>query len=197
MSVINYVDVEYVDHANPIPDKTIVKVCLTLKQGYCDRLNDGTPLGFPATESTQSGSIYLECEYTVIEGEYHNRKIFDIIGLYSPKGETWATMGRSFIKGILSSARRVSTKDKSHIAQKAFMINSYADLNGLVFLVEVKVERRDGYDPRNRIARVITPDHKDYERLMRDTHNPYRTSNQSPTQAHAEDNDVLDDEIPF
>ncbi|MBA5724595.1 hypothetical protein H0G72_05660, partial [Liberibacter sp. Z1] len=99
---------DYVDGSAPIPDKTIVKVRLTLKEGFCDRLDDGTPLGFFATKSIKTDSVYLECEYTVVEGEYNKRKIFDLIGLYSPKGDKWASMGRSTIKGILASARRVS-----------------------------------------------------------------------------------------
>ena len=45
-----------------------------------------------ATRS-DSGAVYLNAEFTVLEGPYSRRKIFTLIGLYSPKGRsgrTWA-----------------------------------------------------------------------------------------------------------
>ncbi|WP_446098003.1 hypothetical protein [Candidatus Liberibacter asiaticus] len=203
MPVIDLTNDEYVDSGSPIPNKTIVKVQLNIKQGSCNQLDDGTRLDFYATKSTNTGAVYLDCEYTVVEGEYYKRKIFDMIGLYSPNnGNKWADMGRSLLKGILSSARRVSPKDKSPQAQKAFILNNYQELEGLVFLVEVKVEEQGNYDPRNKIAKIITPDHKDYHRLMGDTHNPYGHSSSPQYQqpqgsySNAFDN-TLNDDVSF
>ncbi len=46
------------------------------------------------------GSVYLDAEFTVLEGPYAKRKIWSLIGLYSPKGLTGPNMGRGLIRGI-------------------------------------------------------------------------------------------------
>ena len=67
--------------------------------------------------SAATGAVYLDAEFTVLEGQYAKRKIWSMIGLYSPKGPNWANMGRSLVRGILNSARGISDKDKSPEAQ--------------------------------------------------------------------------------
>ena len=75
-----------------------------------------------ATRGT-TGAVYLDVEYTVLEGPYAKRKIWSLIGLYSPKGPDWANMGRSLVRGMLNSARGLSDKDNSPEAQNARRIS--------------------------------------------------------------------------
>ncbi|NEU35543.1 hypothetical protein GN156_33345, partial [bacterium LRH843] len=78
-----------------------------------------------------TGAVFLDAEYTVLDGPYAKRKIWSMIGLYSPNGPNWANMGRSLIRGILNSSRGLSDKDKSPEAQARRRINGFADLDGL------------------------------------------------------------------
>ena len=106
------------------------------------------------------------CEFTVTEGAYARRKIFTLIGLYSPKGPEWANMGRALIRGMLNSARGISDKDTSPEAQAARRISGFRDLDGLEFLARVDVGEDVNGDPKNEIRKAITPDHRDYARHM-------------------------------
>ena len=104
-------------NSNIIPKGTLAKVRLTIRPGGFDDPAQGWTGGY-ATRGT-TGSVYLSGEFTVLEGPYARRKIFTLIGLYSPKGPDWANMGRSLIRGMLNSARGISDKDTSAQAQAA------------------------------------------------------------------------------
>jgi hypothetical protein len=84
-------------------------VRLTIRPGGFDDPAQGWTGGYATRGST--GAVYLNGEFTVLEGPYARRKIFTLIGLYSPKGPDWANMGRSLIRGMLNSARGISDKD--------------------------------------------------------------------------------------
>ena len=154
-----------------IPKGTLARVRMTLKPGGHDDPAQGWTGGY-ATRGT-TGSVYLSGEFTVLEGPYARRKIFTLIGLYSPKGPDWANMGRSMIRGMLNSARGISDKDMSAEAQAARRISGFADLDGLEFAAFVDVQKptqeqiAQGYgNDRNVIQNVIPATHKDYVALM-------------------------------
>ena len=96
-------------NTNVIPKGTLAKVRLTLRPGGFDDPSQGWTGGWARRAAT--GAVYLDAEYTVLEGPYARRKVWSLIGLYSPKGPDWANMGRGLIRGILNSARGVSDKD--------------------------------------------------------------------------------------
>ena len=98
-------------NSNLIPKGTLAKVRLTIRPGGFDDPAQGWTGGY-ATRGT-TGAVYLNVEFTVLEGPYARRKICRMIGLYSPKGPDWANMGRSLVRGILNSARGISDKDNS------------------------------------------------------------------------------------
>lgn len=147
-----------------MPKGEIVKVRLTIRPGGYDDPAQGWTGGY-ATRG-DSGAVYLNAEFTVLEGPYARRKIFTLIGLYSPKGPEWANMGRALIRGMLNSGRRISDKDTSPEAQAARRISGFRDLDGLEFLARVDVGEDAGGDPKNEIRKAITPDHRDYARHM-------------------------------
>jgi len=119
-------------NSNIIPKGTLAKVRLTIRPGGYDDPAQGWTGGY-ATRGT-TGSVYLSGEFTVLEGPYARRKIFTLIGLYSPKGPDWTNMGRSLIRGMLNSARGISDKDNSAQAQAARRIAVFTDLDGLEFI---------------------------------------------------------------
>ncbi len=146
--------------SNIIPKGTIAKVRMTLRPGGFDDPTQGWTGGYAKRGTT--GSVYLDVEYTVLEGPYAKRKIWSMIGLYSPKGPDWANMGRSFIRSLLNSARGLSDKDNSPEAQNARRISGFADLDGIEFVARVDVGTDTNGDEKNDIRTAVTKDHKDY-----------------------------------
>ena len=149
---------------NLIPKGTLVKVRLTIRPGGFDDPSQGWTGGFATRGST--GAVYLNGEFTVLEGPYAKRKIFTLIGLYSPKGPEWAGMGRSFLRGMLNSARGISDKDVSPQAQAARRISGFADLEGLEFLAKIDHGTDVGGEAKSEIRMAVTPDHRDYAQAM-------------------------------
>lgn len=151
-----------------IPHKTPVKVRMKIRAGSYNDAEQGWTGGY-ATRNEKTGAVYLDCEFTIIGGKYNKRKVWSLVGLYSPKGPKWAQMGRSFIRAALESARGVRPSDASELAIKARRINGLGDLDGLEFaaLVEVqKAEEGTDYNDRNVIQTVLPVTHKDYAELM-------------------------------
>lgn len=149
---------------NLIPKGTLAKVRLTIRPGGYDDPSQGWTGGY-ATRAT-SGAVYLNGEFTVLEGPYARRKVFTLIGLYSPKGPDWANMGRALVRGMLNSARGISDKDTSVQAQAARRISGFADLDGLEFVARIDVGTDVNGEEKNEIRSAVTPDHKDYAAVM-------------------------------
>ncbi len=145
-----------------IPKGTIAPVRMMIKPGGIDDHSRGWTGGY-ATRAKESDAVYLNCEFVVTAGEFARRKIWSLIGLYSPKGPEWANMGRAFIRAILNSARGLSDKDASPRAIEARRIRGFVDLDGIEFLAKIDVEKDANGDPKNVIKFAITPDMKEYQ----------------------------------
>ena len=148
-----------------IPKGTLVRVHMTIRPGGYDDPAQGWTGGY-ATRNANTGSVYLNCEFVVLEGPYARRKLWSLIGLLSPKGPEWANMGRTFIKAILNSARGLHPSDNGPAAQNARRIGGFADLDGIEFLGKVDWEKDLHGEDKAVIKAAVTPDHKDYAALM-------------------------------
>lgn len=148
-----------------IPKGTLVKVRMTIKPGGHDDASQGWTGGY-ATESFETGSVYLACEFVVLEGPFAKRKMWSNIGLQSKKGPTWGQMGRSMIRGILNSARDVHPQDNTTYATSRRRINGFHELDGIEFIARVDVEKDAKGENRNVVKLAIEPDHKEYAALM-------------------------------
>jgi hypothetical protein len=166
MSYYDFNTAEDQSNFDVIPKGTIAKVHLRIKAGGYNDESQGWTGGY-ATRSESSNAVYLSCEFTVLEGEYARRKIWSLIGLYSEKNDNrWGQMGRSFIRGLLNSAKGISGKDNSEAAQEARKIGSFAELDGLEFVAKIDItEDQDGI-PKNVIKAAINPEHVDYDSVM-------------------------------
>ena len=151
-------------NSNVIPKGTLAKVRLTLRPGGYDDPSQGWTGGYAKRGST--GSVYLDAEYTVLEGPYAKRKIWSLIGLYSPNGPNWANMGRSLVRGILNSSRGLSDNDNSPEAQARRRINGFADLDGLEFVARIDVGTDTNGEDKNEIKSAVMPDHRDCAPVM-------------------------------
>ncbi len=107
-----------------IPRGISVPVRMTIKPGGHDDHTQGWTGGY-ATQSFDTGAVYLACEFVVTDGPFAKRQMWSNVGLLSPKGPTWGQMGRSFIRAVLNSARNVQPQDNSPQAAAARRINSF------------------------------------------------------------------------
>ena len=147
-----------------IPKGTLARVRMTIRPGGLNDPAQGWTEGY-ATRGKSTDSVYLDCEFVILEGKYAKRKVWSLIGLYSPKGPDWGNQGRAFIKGILNSSRRLNPKDNSTEAQTKRRIGGFQELDGVEFVAKIDIEHGDRGD-KNVIKLAITPDHKDYAALM-------------------------------
>ena len=148
-----------------IPKGTIVPLRMTIKPGGHDDHSQGWTGGY-ATESFETGAVYLACEFVVTGGPFAKRKMWSNVGLHSKKGPTWGQMGRSFVRAALNSSRNVHPQDNTPQAAAARRINGFVDLDGIEFIARVDVEKDAKGEDRNVVKIAIEPDHKDYAALM-------------------------------
>ena len=146
-----------------IPKGTVAKVRMTIKPGGYDDASQGWGGGY-ATQSFDTGSIYLSCEFVVLEGEFARRKMWSNIGLHSAKGPAWGNMGRTFVRAALNSARNIRPQDNSPQAAAARRISGFHELDGLEFVARIDVEKDGRGDLRNVVKIAVEPDHPDYAR---------------------------------
>ncbi|WP_342270490.1 hypothetical protein [Rickettsia endosymbiont of Orchestes rusci] len=150
-----------------IPKGTIAKVNLRIKRGGYNDAESGWTGGY-ATKNDISGAIYLDCEFTILSGEYAKRRVWSMIGLYSEKNNNrWGEIGRSFIRSILNSARGFSDKEDSEYAKYARKINNFGDLENLEFFItRIDIEVDQSGNEKNVIKVALDPYHKDYVKFM-------------------------------
>jgi hypothetical protein len=144
-----------------IPAKTYAKVIAAIRPGK--------EQGDIWITRASTGFEYLNMEFTIVSTPMAKRKIFQNAGVGGTTDghEKAANITRSFIRSMLESARGINPKDESEKAQKARRIQSWGDLVELEFAVEIGIEKgKDGYDDKNKITRVLTPDHANYARVM-------------------------------
>ena len=146
-----------------IPKGTVAKVRMTIKPGGYDDPNQGWTGGY-ATQSFETGSIYLSCEFVVLEGDFARRKMWSNVGLHSAKGPAWGNMGRTFVRAALNSARNIRPQDNSPQAAAARRISGFHELDGLEFVARIDVEKDGRGDLRNVVKNPVEPDHPDYAR---------------------------------
>lgn len=193
---LSYVDVEPQSEYTIIPNNTLAKVRIYIKAGnYNDETKGWT--GNLATRNSNTGSIYLRMEFTVIEGEHAQRKVWSNVGLYSPSSEKFGKIGNSFIRSILDSANGLDSKDKSAAANCLRELDSLADLNGVEFIAKIEVETDNQGKERNNIRFAVTKGHKDYERLMGKVSKDNGRFKLSGKKKEEPQTAIVDDVLPF
>jgi len=148
-----------------IPKGTLARVRMGIKPGGFDDPAQGWTGGW-ATQSFETGAVYLACEGVVMQGPFAKRKIWWNVGLHSAKGPTWGNMGRTFVRAALNSARNIHPGDNSPQAQAARRISGFGDLDGLEFAARIEIEKDGRGEDKNTIKSVIEPEHKDYALVM-------------------------------
>ena len=158
-------DAEQQQSFDLIPKGTVAKVRMTVKPGGYDDPNQGWVGGY-ATQSFETGSIFLACEFVVLEGEHARRKLWSNIGLYSSKGPTWGNMGRTFVRAALNSARNVRPDDNTPQAAAARRIQGFHELDGLEFIARIDVEKDGRGEAKNVVKMAVEPGEPEYAPTM-------------------------------
>lgn len=158
-------DAEQQQSFDLIPKGTVAKVRMTVKPGGYDDPSQGWVGGY-ATQSFETGSIFLACEFVVLEGEYARRKLWSNIGLYSSKGPTWGNMGRTFVRAALNSARNVRPDDNTPQAAAARRIQGFHELDGLEFVARIDIEKDGRGEAKNVVKMAVEPGEPEYASTM-------------------------------
>jgi hypothetical protein len=138
--------------------------------------------------SKDGGCEYLDCELTVVEGEYARRKFWERFVLAgTTEGHAQAIeISHRTLKAILDSARGINPDDNSPEARAKRTVAN-ADFDGMRFIARIGIEKGgaktngETYSDKNVLLAAITPGRKDWH-VVEQTASPPR---QSPSQADA------------
>jgi hypothetical protein len=161
---LNFNNVERQNNFLLIPEKTLAKVRLDIKQGGYNNEKEGWDAGMATFGKT--GAVYLKCEYKILSGEYKGRVVLSLIGLHSEKSPLYQQIGRQFILGIIESSRGIDPNDNSEAAAKKRQLNSLSDLDNLTFVAEISVGKDANGNPKNEIKKAVPVTHSKYGILM-------------------------------
>jgi len=145
-----------------LPAKTLAKVVMTIRPGGIG--DDGWLRTF------DSGFEAIDAELTVSSSPHAGRKLWQIMGVGGPTDghQKAAQITRALLRAILESARGIDPRDESDQARQARQVSGWGDFNELEFAIEVGIEKdKTGqYPDKNKIQKVITPDHSRYKEVM-------------------------------
>jgi hypothetical protein len=162
-----------------IPVNTICTLQLTIRPGGAG--DDGW-----LKQASDGASEHLDCEFTVVDGPYAKRKLWQP---YTLRGTTQGhaeagEYSRNTLRAILESARGIKPSDTSEAAQNARKVSSWADFDQLRFVARIGVRPpRDGYQAKNTILDVITPERQQWQKPEQISAKPANSS--TPQQASA------------
>jgi hypothetical protein len=115
------------------------------------------------TKAKDGKSEGLDCEFVVVDPEtYAKRRIFQRLTMQgTTEGHADAGhISRNTVRFIIESARGILSKDESAEAQeKRRLAGGWQEFDGMRFMARLGVRPpRDGYDAKNTILEIITPD---------------------------------------
>lgn len=149
---------------SPIPANNLIRNMIRIKKGGYDDPSKGWTGGY-ATKNPSTGSVYLNCEFTVTEGEFKGRKYFSLIGLHSEKGPTYGNIGLSQMRSIIDSANELKEDDDSSQAIAIRKDFDFEMLDGLEFWSISKIGKDNNSQPRNELGKIVTPDSKEWSMI--------------------------------
>ena len=141
-----------------MPDGLIARIRLKIKSGGYDDPENGWTNG--CATRNQTGAVYLNCQFEVIDGEHAGQNFFSLIGLHTPKGPWWGNKGRKTLRDILNSAHEIADNDYTPHAIRSRQLESLSSFDGIEFVAEIGVRKDQGGVDRNELKSVISPDDK-------------------------------------
>lgn len=163
---------------NLIPDGTCALAKFYIRPGSYNQDDiPGCVKGW-ATQSQKTDSVYLKVEYVILNGKYKKQRIFDLVGLYSPKDKanaeqgkaTFAGMGKNTLARIMRSSTNCNPDDKS--PQTLALIapqdeeDPFSTVYGRICVIEIGVKSQPGYSDKNYVKKILLNDHSLYSVLF-------------------------------
>jgi hypothetical protein len=195
--------------AEPQRDRTLIPPNVYWLMIAIRRGNSGADGALKTAKNQRS--LMLELDYTVVGGDHAGKKFRDWITVEYDETDdpilppiiperledfrTSVRMGLTKLRAMIDSAYALQPNDESEDACAKRRLNSYLDINGLIFCAQVD-ERpgSGGYDPSNIIDFVITPDLPDWPKDGPPTTSQSATSTAVARRSLVQD---LNDSIPF
>ena len=144
-----------------IPAGTVAPVVMTLRSG-------GSAADPMLRQSQSSDALMLDVEFTITEGDFARRKIWQLItvdgGSRDENGNSkGGQIGRAWLRAAIESSKGIAPTDNSPAAQQARRVNGYQDFDGLSFLAKIGVQKdKTGvYSDKNTIT-PVTPNMKEW-----------------------------------
>jgi hypothetical protein len=155
-----------------IPDGSYVKLRMTIRPGGT---NGATPLdaGLLRTSRTSDAKL-LDCEFTVVEGPFARRKLWQMFtvagGKLDDKGQSrgW-NIAKATFRAMIDSALGLDPRDESPAARQKRVIQGLKQLDGITFAARVMIEPASDpqYSDANKLANVVVPGEPAYAAIMR------------------------------
>lgn len=129
-----------------IPDNTVVRALLSIRPGGA---GEG---GW--CKASRTGSLMLDCEFTITEGPYARRKVWRYMLLSG--SEKAVEISKSQLRAIVEGHHGIMPEDMSEAAQAKRRVQ-ISDLDGLEACLLIGIEKQEGYEPKNTVKAVLTP----------------------------------------
>jgi hypothetical protein len=156
-----------------IPDGTFAKLAMVIRPGGSDGENEIDRGLLKRSGNPDSDVVMLDCEFTVTEGPYTRRKVWQCLTVSGGKLDAdgvsiGAGITKSTLRGILDSAQGLNPADMSEPARAKRILRGFADLNGIEFVAKIKIEasRNAAYADRNRLDRAVVPTEPEWRKVM-------------------------------
>ena len=163
---LNNVQVDSNQEFDLIPAGTIARVVLSIKRGS-DMIAEFS--NEPLFKSNMGGTKWLDCEFTVMGGQFDKRKFWQNImldgGKVNPEtGMPWTkTIGLKTIKLMVDSAYGLEPSDTSPEANTRRKLAGLEVLDGVDFCVKIGIEKgTNGYADKNKMVIPLTISDKGY-----------------------------------
>ena len=176
-------DVEPINSAELIPDGSFVKVAMAIRPGGIDGHTDIDKGLLKASNAPGSDVLSLDCEFTVIEGPFANRKFWQLFTIAGGKlDEKGASIGwnisKRIFRAMIDSALGLDPEDMSDAAKAKRQLRGLADLNRIGFVAKVAVEPNSDsrYPDHNRLDHPVLPTEKEWRAVMNGEDVPPRPS---------------------
>ena len=151
-----------------IPHGTIARAILYIKPQM-----DGVTIPDLAQDaifrqSATSSAKWIECEFTIIGGQFDKRKVWHNLFFDGDKKNASGVsmskeIGLRTLRGLVDSAKGLSPTDMSPEANALRQIPSLDAINGMEFCIKIAVEKgTNGYEDKNKMLAPITVNQDGY-----------------------------------
>lgn len=160
---------EHDNQNEPIPSGTRAMILMKVipPEGPAQR----TDMDVALTKSGTSDAVYLNCIFELASGAHKGKKLYQRFtvagGKLDDKGRSIAAkISGVTLKAIWDAHKGLMPTDMTQAAVAARQLKSYAEFHDIYFPGTICIKAgNNGYQPKNEIYHVITPNEPEYAKL--------------------------------